>query len=86
MALGTQAARPGAWGQRWDPPGDAHQLLPLFTTQELSSPEAWASYLRGPSAPLQFHGNSTLQVTGTSCPDKSGCACGNTPVSPPIAI
>ncbi|KAF1496750.1 Protein amnionless, partial [Pygoscelis antarcticus] len=47
--------------------------------QELSSPEAWAGYLRGPSAPLQFHGNGTLQVTGTSCPDKSGCACGNTP-------
>ncbi|NXS70103.1 AMNLS protein, partial [Pandion haliaetus] len=45
--------------------------------QELSSPEAWAGYLRGPSAPLQFHGNGTLQVTGTSCPDKSGCACGN---------
>nr|XP_010309655.1 PREDICTED: protein amnionless [Balearica regulorum gibbericeps] len=45
--------------------------------QELSSPEAWAAYLRGPSAPLQFHGNGTLQVTGTGCPDKSGCACGN---------
>ncbi|XP_009502845.1 protein amnionless isoform X1 [Phalacrocorax carbo] len=45
--------------------------------QKHSSPEAWAGYLRGPSAPLQFHGNSTLQVTGTSCPDKSGCACGN---------
>ncbi|KFV97869.1 Protein amnionless, partial [Eurypyga helias] len=45
--------------------------------QELSSPEAWASYLQGPSAPLQFHGNGTLQVTGTGCPDKSGCACGN---------
>ncbi|KAM9289753.1 protein amnionless [Cariama cristata] len=45
--------------------------------QELSSPEAWAEYLRGPSAPLQFHGNGTLQVTGTGCPDKSGCACGN---------
>nr|XP_009477191.1 PREDICTED: protein amnionless [Pelecanus crispus] len=45
--------------------------------QELSSPEAWAGYLRGPSAPLQFHGNGTLQVTGTGCPDKSGCACGN---------
>uniref|UniRef100_A0A8C0EPZ5 Protein amnionless n=1 Tax=Bubo bubo TaxID=30461 RepID=A0A8C0EPZ5_BUBBB len=47
--------------------------------QELSSPEAWAGYLRGPFAPLQFHGNGTLQVTGTSCPDKSGCACGNSP-------
>ncbi|XP_009951418.1 PREDICTED: protein amnionless [Leptosomus discolor] len=47
--------------------------------QELSSPEAWAGYLRGPSAPLQFHGNGTLQVTGTGCPDTSGCACGNTP-------
>ncbi|NXN45787.1 AMNLS protein, partial [Rhinoptilus africanus] len=47
--------------------------------QELSSPEAWAGYLRGPSAPLQFHGNGTLQVTGTDCPDKSGCACGNAP-------
>ncbi|NXT34579.1 AMNLS protein, partial [Pelecanoides urinatrix] len=47
--------------------------------QELSSPEAWAGYLRGPSAALQFHGNSTLQVTGTGCPDKSGCACGNAP-------
>uniref|UniRef100_A0A8C8AB55 Protein amnionless n=1 Tax=Otus sunia TaxID=257818 RepID=A0A8C8AB55_9STRI len=46
--------------------------------QELSSPEAWAGYLRGPFAPLQFHGNGTLQVTGTGCPDKSGCACGNT--------
>ncbi|NWI23756.1 AMNLS protein, partial [Sula dactylatra] len=49
--------------------------------QELSSPEAWAGYLRGPSAPLQFHGNGTLLVTGTSCPDKSGCACGNAPDS-----
>ncbi|NXS52215.1 AMNLS protein, partial [Brachypteracias leptosomus] len=47
--------------------------------QELSSPEAWARYLRGPLAPLQFHGNATLQVTGTDCPDKSGCACGNAP-------
>ncbi|NXL60782.1 AMNLS protein, partial [Chordeiles acutipennis] len=47
--------------------------------QELSSPEAWDRYLRGPSAPLQFHGNGTLQVTGTGCPDKSGCACGNAP-------
>uniref|UniRef100_A0A8C0BDA6 Protein amnionless n=1 Tax=Buteo japonicus TaxID=224669 RepID=A0A8C0BDA6_9AVES len=52
--------------------------------QELSSPEAWAGYLRGPSAPLQFHGNGTLRVTGTGCPDKSGCACGNAPVSLPI--
>ncbi|XP_068016274.1 protein amnionless isoform X1 [Melanerpes formicivorus] len=47
--------------------------------QELSSPEAWAGYLQGPSASLQFHGNGTLQVTGTRCPDKSGCACGNAP-------
>ncbi|NXJ65859.1 AMNLS protein, partial [Rostratula benghalensis] len=47
--------------------------------QEISSPEAWAEYLGGPSAPLQFHGNGTLQVTGTGCPDKSGCACGNAP-------
>ncbi|KFV07128.1 Protein amnionless, partial [Pterocles gutturalis] len=47
--------------------------------QEFSSPEAWAGYLRGPSAPLQFHGNGTLQVTGTSCSDKSGCSCGNAP-------
>ncbi|NXG80447.1 AMNLS protein, partial [Baryphthengus martii] len=49
--------------------------------QELSSPEAWAGYLRGPSAPLQFHGNATLQVTGTGCLEKSGCTCGNTPDS-----
>ncbi|KFZ60960.1 Protein amnionless, partial [Podiceps cristatus] len=47
--------------------------------QELSSPEAWARYLQAPSGRLQFHGNGTLQVTGTSCPDKSGCACGNAP-------
>ncbi|NXG58543.1 AMNLS protein, partial [Hemiprocne comata] len=47
--------------------------------QELSSPEAWAGYLQGCSAQLQFHGNGTLQVTGTGCPDKSGCACGNAP-------
>ncbi|XP_014812969.1 PREDICTED: protein amnionless [Calidris pugnax] len=47
--------------------------------QEFSSPEAWAGYLGGPSAPLQFHGNGTLQVTGTACPEKSGCACGNAP-------
>ncbi|XP_009557501.2 protein amnionless isoform X2 [Cuculus canorus] len=46
--------------------------------QELSSPEAWAEYLHGSSAPLQFHGNGTIQVTGIGCPDKSGCACGNT--------
>ncbi|NXS94340.1 AMNLS protein, partial [Jacana jacana] len=45
--------------------------------QEFSNPEAWARYLEGPSALLQFHGNGTLQVTGTGCPDKSGCACGN---------
>lgn len=59
--------------------------LLLFPTQEFSSPEAWAGYLQGPSAPLQFHGNGTLQVTGTACPDKSGCACGNALVSPPAA-
>ncbi|NXX13392.1 AMNLS protein, partial [Podargus strigoides] len=47
--------------------------------RELSSPDAWAEYLRGPSALLQFHGNGTLQVTGTGCPDRSGCACGNAP-------
>ncbi|NXF38261.1 AMNLS protein, partial [Nyctibius bracteatus] len=47
--------------------------------QKLSSPEAWAGYLRGPSALLQFHGNGTLEVMGTGCPDKSGCACGNAP-------
>ncbi|XP_069714958.1 protein amnionless isoform X2 [Phaenicophaeus curvirostris] len=46
--------------------------------QELSSPEAWAEYLRGSSAPLQFHGNGSIQLTGTGCPDKSGCVCGNT--------
>ncbi|NXD20439.1 AMNLS protein, partial [Spelaeornis formosus] len=51
--------------------------LLLFPAQELATPSSWAGYLRGPSAPLQFHGNGTLQVTGTGCPDKSGCACGN---------
>nr|XP_030130891.3 protein amnionless [Taeniopygia guttata] len=45
--------------------------------QELNTPSSWAGYLGGPSAPLQFHGNGSLQVTGTGCPDKSGCACGN---------
>lgn len=45
--------------------------------QELSSAEAWAEYLQGPSAAWQFHGNATLQVTGTRCPHSSGCACGN---------
>ncbi|NXM77920.1 AMNLS protein, partial [Serilophus lunatus] len=52
--------------------------------QELSTSASWAKYLQGPSAPLQFHGNSTLQVTGTGCPDKSGCACGNAPDGPRI--
>ncbi|XP_039568636.1 protein amnionless isoform X1 [Passer montanus] len=52
--------------------------------QELSTPSSWAEYLEGPSAPLQFHGNGTLQVTGTGCPDKSGCACGNTLDGPRI--
>ncbi|XP_071415487.1 protein amnionless isoform X2 [Pithys albifrons albifrons] len=52
--------------------------------QELSTPASWAGYLQGPSAPLQFHGNGTLQVTGTGCPDKSGCACGNTLDGPRI--
>uniref|UniRef100_A0A8B9C1S3 Protein amnionless n=1 Tax=Anser brachyrhynchus TaxID=132585 RepID=A0A8B9C1S3_9AVES len=28
--------------------------------------------------PREFHGNGTLQVTGTRCPHSSGCACGNT--------
>ncbi|NWS73625.1 AMNLS protein, partial [Crotophaga sulcirostris] len=46
--------------------------------QELGSPEAWAQYARGLAAALRFHGNGTLRVTGTGCPDKSGCACGNT--------
>lgn len=68
-------------------PGWGHSpTLPLLPTQELSSPEAWARYLRGPSAALQFHGNGTLQVTGSGCVDKSGCACGNALVSPPIAV
>ncbi|XP_005520168.2 PREDICTED: protein amnionless [Pseudopodoces humilis] len=52
--------------------------------QELNTPSSWAGYLGGPSAPLQFHGNGTLQVTGTGCPDKSGCACGNGPDGPRI--
>ncbi|NXF75115.1 AMNLS protein, partial [Sclerurus mexicanus] len=52
--------------------------------QELSTPASWAGYLQGPSAPLQFHGNGTLQVTGAGCPDKSGCACGNAPDGPRI--
>ncbi|NXY81813.1 AMNLS protein, partial [Alcedo cyanopectus] len=47
--------------------------------QRLSSPEAWAGYLRGPSAPLRFHGNASLRVLGTGCPQRSGCACGNAP-------
>ncbi|XP_067151735.1 protein amnionless isoform X1 [Apteryx mantelli] len=45
--------------------------------QTFSSTAALAEYLRGPSAPLQFHGNGTFQVSGTGCPDKSGCVCGN---------
>ncbi|XP_019137267.1 protein amnionless isoform X2 [Corvus cornix cornix] len=52
--------------------------------QELNTPASWAGYLGGPSAPLQFHGNGTLQVTGTGCPDKSGCACENTLDGPRI--
>ncbi|NWV70691.1 AMNLS protein, partial [Malurus elegans] len=52
--------------------------------QELNTPESWSGYLQGPSAPLQFHGNGTLQVTGTGCPDKSGCACGNAADGPRI--
>ncbi|NXA16012.1 AMNLS protein, partial [Sapayoa aenigma] len=52
--------------------------------QELSTPASWDRYLQGPSAPLQFHGNGTLQVTGTGCPDKSGCACGNAQDGPRI--
>ncbi|KGL84047.1 Protein amnionless, partial [Tinamus guttatus] len=45
--------------------------------QTFTSTAALAQYLQGPSALLQFHGNSTFQVTGTACPDKSGCVCGN---------
>uniref|UniRef100_A0A8B9PXJ4 Protein amnionless n=1 Tax=Apteryx owenii TaxID=8824 RepID=A0A8B9PXJ4_APTOW len=45
--------------------------------QTFSSTAALAEYLRGPSAPLQFHGNGTFQVSGAGCPDKSGCVCGN---------
>lgn len=60
--------------------------LPLFPAQELNTPASWAGYLEGPPALLQFHGNGTLQVTGTGCADKSGCACGNTLVSLPFPI
>lgn len=60
--------------------------LLLFPAQELNTPSSWAGYLGGPSAPLQFHGNGTLQVTGTGCPDKSGCACGNALVSLPFPV
>ncbi|XP_010180071.1 PREDICTED: protein amnionless, partial [Mesitornis unicolor] len=63
----------------------SRRVIPLRSIsimgQELSTPQAWAGYLQGPSASLQFHGNGTLQVTGTGCTDKSGCACGNTPDS-----
>ncbi|NXC43187.1 AMNLS protein, partial [Penelope pileata] len=59
----------------------SRQMIPLrsisLNGQELSSADAWAEYLRGPSATRQFHGNATLQVTGTRCPHSSGCACGN---------
>ncbi|XP_061854542.1 protein amnionless [Colius striatus] len=65
----------------WVSTDSSRPLIPVRSVsvmgQELSSPEAWAEYLRGPSAALQFHGNATLQVTGSGCPDKSGCACGN---------
>ncbi|NXI63149.1 AMNLS protein, partial [Anseranas semipalmata] len=60
----------------------SRRVIPLRSIslmgQELSSAEAWAEYLGGPSAPRQFHGNGTLQVTGAGCPQSSGCACGNT--------
>uniref|UniRef100_A0A663M1A9 Protein amnionless n=1 Tax=Athene cunicularia TaxID=194338 RepID=A0A663M1A9_ATHCN len=62
----------------------SRRVIHLRSISLMGSPEAWAEYLRGPFAPLQFHGNGTLQVTGTSCPDKSGCACGNTPDLPRI--
>ncbi|XP_025967210.2 protein amnionless isoform X1 [Dromaius novaehollandiae] len=52
--------------------------------QTFSSPTAWAEYLRGPSAPRQFHGNGTFQVSGAGCPDKSGCICGNTQDGPRV--
>ncbi|NXJ05640.1 AMNLS protein, partial [Odontophorus gujanensis] len=59
----------------------SRQVIPVRSIsllgQELSSTEAWAEYLGGPSAAWQFHGNATLQVTGTPCPHSSGCACGN---------
>ncbi|XP_021258996.1 protein amnionless [Numida meleagris] len=59
----------------------SRQVIPVRSIslmgQELSSSEAWAEYLRGPSATWQFHGNATLQVTGARCPHSSGCACGN---------
>lgn len=74
-------------------PGDSTGTYPgilicflLFPAQELNTPSSWAGYLQGPSASLQFHGNGTLQVTGTGCPDKSGCACGNALVSLPSPI
>ncbi|XP_068803218.1 protein amnionless isoform X2 [Struthio camelus] len=50
---------------------------PETSFRTLASAAALAEYLRGPSAPLQFHGNGTFQVSGAGCPDKSGCVCGN---------
>ncbi|KAK9409418.1 protein amnionless [Crotalus adamanteus] len=45
--------------------------------QNFTSDSALAEYMQSSSAKLQFHGQGTLRLSHTRCPDKSGCECGN---------
>ncbi|KAM3850893.1 protein amnionless [Vipera latastei] len=45
--------------------------------QNFTSDSALTEYMQSSSARLQFHGQGTLRLSHTRCPDKSGCECGN---------
>ncbi|XP_058018650.1 protein amnionless [Ahaetulla prasina] len=45
--------------------------------QNFTNDSSLAEYMQSSSAKLQFHGQGTLRLSHTRCPDKSGCECGN---------
>ncbi|XP_072548972.1 protein amnionless [Salminus brasiliensis] len=45
--------------------------------QRFSSNSEFSQYVTSSLGKLQFHGSSSLRVDGSSCPDDTGCECGN---------
>lgn len=45
--------------------------------KKFSSSSEFSQYASSPTGKLQFHGSSTLRVSGSPCGDITGCDCGN---------